>query len=46
MDKKFLDSEWKENISWQACFDTILSKITTSYDFWLNLESNKKTYQY
>ena len=44
MDTKFLDSDWKEVFSWQAWSDTILSKIIC--DSWLNLESNKKTYQY
>lgn len=42
MDTKSLDSDWKEVLSRQACSDTILYKIMTSCDLWLNLESNKK----
>ncbi|KAH0661270.1 hypothetical protein KY284_026201 [Solanum tuberosum] len=40
---KSLDGDWKEVLSWQSHFDTIVSNILTSCDLWLNLESNKKT---
>ncbi|KAH0702736.1 hypothetical protein KY290_018049 [Solanum tuberosum] len=46
MDTTSLDSDWKEVLSWQAHSDTILSKIMTSCNLWLNLESNKKTCQH
>ncbi|KAK6803805.1 hypothetical protein RDI58_001589 [Solanum bulbocastanum] len=46
MDTNSLDSDWKEVLSWQAHFDTILFKILASCDLWLNLDSNKKTCQY
>ncbi|KAH0657679.1 hypothetical protein KY289_026427 [Solanum tuberosum] len=43
VDTKSLDGDWKEVLSWQSHFDTIVSNVLTSCDLWLNMESNKKT---
>ncbi|KAH0650895.1 hypothetical protein KY289_031133 [Solanum tuberosum] len=43
MDTKSLDSDGKEVLSWQACFDLIVFKIMTSCDLWFDFESDMKT---
>lgn len=44
MDVKSLDSDWKGVLSWQACFDLIVSKIMTPCDLWFDFESDMKTW--